>query len=53
MSAEPMLQVANDSSLATGLGKAAHSKAKQLYTWPAERPRLLMALESAVSAAAK
>ncbi len=42
--AEAMLQVANDPGLAARLGKAAHSKAKQLYTWPAERARLLSAL---------
>jgi colanic acid/amylovoran biosynthesis glycosyltransferase len=45
--AEAMLRVANDSSLAASLGKAAHNKAKQLYTWPAERARLLAVLESA------
>ena len=51
--AEAMFRVANDSELAARLGAAAHDKAKRLYTWPAERARLLNALESAASTTSK
>jgi len=43
--AEAMGRAANDPALCARLGAAAHQKAKELYTWPAERARLLTALE--------
>jgi colanic acid/amylovoran biosynthesis glycosyltransferase len=49
---ESMLQVVNDAALAARLGKAAHTKTRQLYTWPAERARLLAVLESVASGVA-
>lgn len=45
--AEAMIRAANDPVLCARLGAAAHRKAKELYTWPAERARLLAALERA------
>jgi len=45
--AEAMGRAANDPALCARLGAAAHRKAKELYTWPAERARLLAALERA------
>jgi glycosyltransferase involved in cell wall biosynthesis len=45
--AEEMGRVANDTALCARLGAAAHAKARDLYTWPAERTRLLEALERA------
>ena len=45
--AEEMGRVANDTALCTRLGSSAHLKAKDLYSWPAERARLLAALERA------
>ena len=44
---EAMGRAANDPALCTRLGAAAHAKARELYTWPAERARLLAALERA------
>jgi colanic acid/amylovoran biosynthesis glycosyltransferase len=46
--AEAMGRIANDAALCAGLGASAHGKAKELYSWPAERARLLAALERAV-----
>jgi glycosyltransferase involved in cell wall biosynthesis len=51
--AEAMLQVAHDSKLYERLGACAYEKAKQSYSWPAERSRLLHFLDSAVSSAVK
>lgn len=45
--AEAMGRAANDPVLCARLGAAGHQKAKELYTWPAERARLLAALERA------
>jgi glycosyltransferase involved in cell wall biosynthesis len=45
--AEAMCRVANDTAVCARLGTSAHRKAKGLYSWPAERARLLAALESA------
>lgn len=42
--AEVLFRVAKDAPLCARLGIAAYSKAKQLYSWPAERARLLAAL---------
>jgi glycosyltransferase involved in cell wall biosynthesis len=42
--ADAMLRAANDPALCTTFGAAAHAKAKQLYSWSAERGRLLAAL---------
>ena len=44
---EAMGRAANDPALCARLGAAAHAKARELYTWPAERARLLAALERA------
>ena len=44
---EAIGRAANDPSLCARLGAAAHAKARELYTWPAERARLLAALERA------
>ena len=44
---EAMGRAANDPALCAQLGAAAHAKARELYTWPAERARLLAALERA------
>lgn len=44
---EAMGRAAKDPALCVRLGAAAHQKAKELYTWPAERARLLAALERA------
>lgn len=44
---EAMGRAANDPALCAKLGAAAHAKARELYTWPAERARLLAALERA------
>jgi colanic acid/amylovoran biosynthesis glycosyltransferase len=44
---EAIGRAANDPGLCTRLGAAAHAKARELYTWPAERARLLAALERA------
>jgi glycosyltransferase involved in cell wall biosynthesis len=45
--AEAMGRAASDGVLCARLGTAAHAKAKELYSWPAERARLLAALERA------
>jgi colanic acid/amylovoran biosynthesis glycosyltransferase len=45
--AEAMGRAASDAALCARLGAAAHAKAKELYSWPAERARLLAALERA------
>lgn len=45
--AEAMGRVARDAALCARLGASAHEKAKELYSWPAERARLLAALERA------
>ena len=45
--AEAIGRAANDPALCARLGAAAHAKARDLYTWPAERTRLLAALERA------
>ena len=45
--AEAMGRAASDRALCARLGAAAHAKAKDLYSWPAERARLLAALERA------
>jgi colanic acid/amylovoran biosynthesis glycosyltransferase len=45
--AEAMCRVANDTALCARFGASAHVKAKELYSWPAERERLLAALKSA------
>jgi colanic acid/amylovoran biosynthesis glycosyltransferase len=45
--AEAMGRIASDRALCARLGAAAHAKAKDLYSWPAERARLLAALERA------
>ena len=42
--AEAMGRIASDRELCARLGAAAHAKAKDLYSWPAERARLLIAL---------
>ena len=44
---EAMGRAASDPALCARLGAAAHAKAKELYTWPAERARMLAALERA------
>lgn len=44
---EAIGRAANDPALCARLGSAAHAKARDLYTWPAERARLLAALERA------
>jgi colanic acid/amylovoran biosynthesis glycosyltransferase len=46
--AEAMGRVASDAALCARLGASAHWKAKELYSWPVERARLLAALERAV-----
>jgi len=46
--AEAMLRTANNAAVCARLGASAHVKAKLLYTWPAERARLLAALRCAV-----
>ena len=43
--AEAMVRVANDTVVCARLGASAHRKARTLYSWPAERARLLTALE--------
>jgi len=43
--AEAMGRIASDRALCARLGASAHAKAKDLYSWPAERARLLAALE--------
>jgi colanic acid/amylovoran biosynthesis glycosyltransferase len=45
--AEEMGRIASDAALCARLGASAHAKAKELYSWPAERARLLAALERA------
>ena len=45
--ADAMGRAANDAALCARLGTSAHAKAKELYSWPAERARLLAALEHA------
>jgi len=45
--AEAMGRAASDAALCARLGTSAHAKAKELYSWPAERARLLAALERA------
>jgi colanic acid/amylovoran biosynthesis glycosyltransferase len=42
-----MGRVANDPALCARLGTSAHAKAKDLYSWPAERERLVAAIERA------
>ena len=44
---EAIGRAANDPALCARLGAAAHAGARELYTWPAERARLLAALERA------
>lgn len=44
---EAIGRAANDPALCARLGAAAHARARELYTWPAERARLLAALERA------
>lgn len=51
--AEAILRVANDSDLCARLSASAYAKAKELYSWPAERARLLTFLGPAVSATRK
>lgn len=51
--AEAMLRVANDPALCAQLGASAHAKAQQLYSWSAERARLLSFLDSDVSSTPK
>ena len=46
--AEAMCRAASDAGVCARLGTSAHVKAKQLYSWPAERERLLTALGCAV-----
>jgi glycosyltransferase involved in cell wall biosynthesis len=46
--AEAMRHLANDSEACARFGSLAYVEAKQLYTWPAERARLLAALECSV-----
>jgi colanic acid/amylovoran biosynthesis glycosyltransferase len=45
--AEAMGRAGSDPALCARLGAAAHHKAREVYTWPAERARLLAALERA------
>jgi colanic acid/amylovoran biosynthesis glycosyltransferase len=45
--AEAMGHIASDRALCARLGATAHAKAKDLYSWQAERARLLAALERA------
>jgi colanic acid/amylovoran biosynthesis glycosyltransferase len=42
--AEAIGRIASDRALCARLGAAAHAKAEDLYSWPAERARLLAAL---------
>jgi colanic acid/amylovoran biosynthesis glycosyltransferase len=42
--AEAMGHIASDAALCARLGAVGHAKARELYTWPAERARLLAAI---------